>query len=58
MKDVYTPEEAAEKLKVGKATIMRWLKDGKLGGVRLGHKTWRITEDDLEKFLESMRGQK
>jgi len=58
MKPVYTPEEVAEKLKVGKPTVMRLLNSGDLVGSRIGHKTWRITEEELERFLESKKEKK
>lgn len=55
VKEVYTPEQVAEKLSVAKATVLRWLKSGELRGAKLGHKTWRIREEDLESFLKSKR---
>lgn len=48
---VYTPEEAAEKLKINTETIRRYLRTGKLRGAKLG-KQWRISEKQLEEFFE------
>jgi excisionase family DNA binding protein len=50
--DVYMiPEQIADKLQVGTATIYRWLRSGKLKGVRISTKAWRISERDFESFL-------
>lgn len=50
---LYTPEEAAQKLKVTRRSIYAWLRSGRLRGLRAGDQ-WRIAEDDLMAFL---RGQ-
>jgi excisionase family DNA binding protein len=42
-----TPEEAAEFLGVGRATIFRWMRDGKLSHVKVGRAT-RFRQRDLE----------
>jgi excisionase family DNA binding protein len=49
---VYTPEEAAQALKVLPETIRQWLRTGKLGGIKAG-RLWRVRESDLQKFLQS-----
>jgi excisionase family DNA binding protein len=49
-KAVYTPEEAALKLKVKLRTIREWLRQGKLKGVKIAH-TWRIPKAELDKYL-------
>jgi excisionase family DNA binding protein len=48
---VYTPEEAAEALKVTPKTIRIWLRTGQIGGIKVG-RLWRVRERDLEAFLE------
>jgi excisionase family DNA binding protein len=48
-----TPEEAAGRLKVAKITILRWLRDGKLPGVKVG-KLWRVKESDLQAFFDGL----
>jgi excisionase family DNA binding protein len=45
-----TPEEAAEILAVSPKSIRKWLRQGKLKGVKAG-RLWRIRERDLEAFL-------
>jgi excisionase family DNA binding protein len=52
MQEIYTPQEAADKLKVNYRTLLKWLQTGKLKGVKLGHKTWRIPEESLEQLTQ------
>jgi excisionase family DNA binding protein len=46
-----TPEDAAERLKVSKNTILDWLRSGQLKGVKAG-RLWRLRERDLAEFLK------
>lgn len=46
----YTLEEVAIELKVHKETVRRWIKQGKVKVLRLGHRTVRITEEELERI--------
>ena len=46
-----TPEEVAEHLAVSPKSIRKWLREGKLKGVRVG-RLWWIRERDLEAFLD------
>jgi len=52
LKKLFTPEEAAEVLRVKPRTVMEWLRQGKLKGVKLGGKLWRIRESDLSDFIK------
>jgi len=52
MQKLYTPEEVAAVLKVKPRTVMEWLRKGKLKGVKIGGKLWRIKESDLQTFIE------
>ena len=47
----YTVNEIAERLKVSRWTVSRWIKAGTLPAVQLGS-TWRVRDDDLDRFLE------
>jgi len=47
---LYTPEEAAQLLKVTRRSIYTYLKSGKLEAVKIGN-GWRISQEALEKFL-------
>ncbi len=50
MQEIFTPEEIAEKLKVTRLTVHRWLRSGELKAFKAG-RLWRITRVDLESFL-------
>lgn len=47
-----TPEEVAERLKVSRETVLRWLRNGELKGVKAG-KLWRVREEDLQEFINA-----
>jgi len=51
---VYTVEEVAGLLKVAPQTVRRYLVAGKMKGFKIG-KDWRITESDLQTFVEGAR---
>ena len=50
----YTLAEVAERLKVSRRTVYRWIQAGDLPAYKLGQE-WRIQGADLEKFLEERR---
>ena len=50
--EFYTIKEVAELLKVSEGAIRKWIKLGKLKGVRLG-RIWRIRKGDFEAFVAS-----
>jgi excisionase family DNA binding protein len=50
----YTLREVAEKLRVSRRTVYRWVQAKELPAYRLGGE-FRITERDLERFLEARR---
>jgi excisionase family DNA binding protein len=50
----YTLREVAERLKVSRRTVYRWVQAKELPAYRLGGE-FRITERDLEEFLEARR---
>lgn len=52
MENLYTVEEAAETLKIHPETLRDYLRDGKIGGVKLG-RSWRLRETDLRAFVEA-----
>jgi excisionase family DNA binding protein len=51
MKELLTPEEAAKVLRVDPATVRVWLRQGKLKGSKLAGGHWRISEAELERFI-------
>ncbi len=50
-----TVPEVAERIRVSPELVRRWLRQGRLRGVRLGGTRlgWRILDADLERFLVS-----
>jgi excisionase family DNA binding protein len=48
-----TPEQVAEQLQVATTTVYRWLRAGKLGGAKVSHKAWRVSNRDLEAFVSA-----
>jgi excisionase family DNA binding protein len=46
-----SPDDVARRLNVKPLTVRRWLKDGKLRGIKVG-RLWRVRESDLEAFLK------
>lgn len=53
MKDKYfTTEQVANILQVHPFTILKFIKEGKLMGIKLG-RVYRIKESDVEEFLET-----
>jgi excisionase family DNA binding protein len=52
-------KEIAEKLKVSKTTVLRWInlgfiKAGKTKNIRGGHPVWDITQKDLDIYLKKL----
>lgn len=52
MKEYYTLEEVAQKLRVSNMTIYRYIKAKKLKALKL-EKEWRIGSKNLEDFLQT-----
>jgi excisionase family DNA binding protein len=54
---LFTVTEVAEKLRTSEETVRNWLREGRLGGLRIGGKRtgWRISESDLAAFLQRAR---
>jgi excisionase family DNA binding protein len=51
--NLLTPEQVAERLNVSRITVMKWLRQGKIAGRKLGGKIWRVHPDDLQAFIEA-----
>ncbi|HBN50492.1 helix-turn-helix domain-containing protein [Thalassospira xiamenensis] len=45
-----TVKDVADMLKVGEATVRRWIKDGALRAIDVG-RGWRIAPEDFDDFL-------
>ena len=48
----FTPEQVAERLQVSVATVLFWLRMGRMQGAKLDYRTWRIAPAEIEAFLE------
>ena len=52
---IYTVEEVADLLKIKPTTVRAMLRDNELNGFKAG-KAWRVTEEDLKKYIQSQGG--
>jgi excisionase family DNA binding protein len=54
-KRLLTVEQVADRLQVHPETVRRWLRAGRLRGVRLGGSKlgYRVSEDELERFVDA-----
>jgi len=50
MDKLLKPEQAAELMAVSVRTVKKWLREGKLKGLKVGG-MWRITEPDVRRFI-------
>jgi excisionase family DNA binding protein len=50
-----TTDEIADRLGVHPVTVRNWVRSGALASLRLGHRTRRVTEQDLASFLRERR---
>ncbi|MGI5935222.1 MAG: helix-turn-helix transcriptional regulator [Oscillospiraceae bacterium] len=53
-----TIRQAAEHLQVSTKTIYRRIKDGSLQAIKLGSRTVRIDEQELERYINQFRGKR
>lgn len=52
MPKLYTPKEVAEITKLSERYVTQLLRDKKLIGNKLGGKVWRVTEEELNRFIK------
>ncbi len=52
-----TIEQVAVRLQVSSKSVRRYIKEGRLQVIRLSERKLRISEADLEKFIDDMREQ-
>lgn len=53
--NLLTVEEVCNILKIHPVTLRNWLRKGKIKGVKISHREWRIPESALQEFIkESM----
>ena len=51
----YTCAEVAERLKVKVDTVYKWIRDNRLEANEISYNTYRISEDQLMRFLAETR---
>jgi excisionase family DNA binding protein len=52
LQPLITSGEAAERLDISVVTLRRWIKDGKLGYIRLPSGQYRFRSEDVDALLE------
>lgn len=52
MPGLLTPEEAAKRLRLSRRTVIGWLQQGRLPGIKIGNR-WRVQETDAARAVES-----
>ncbi len=50
--ELLTVEQAAAKLQMHVATVRRMLREGNLGGVKLGKKEWRVPDKAIQELID------
>jgi len=56
MEQLLTVDQVAERLQVNEQTVRRWLRDREITGIAFGGRTgWRISEEDVQAFLDRRR---
>lgn len=53
MQNLYTVDQVAEKFEVHPETIRKLARSGDLSGKKIGN-SWRFSDEDLSKFIESL----
>ena len=49
--EIYTIDQIAKMLSVHKDAVISWIEQEKLGSVKIGHRTVRILQSDVDKFI-------
>jgi excisionase family DNA binding protein len=52
-KELLTADEAAEKLRIAKRTLLRWARESKIESVRVSEKRILFTEEAIERFIQT-----
>ncbi|MEN6370423.1 MAG: helix-turn-helix domain-containing protein [Armatimonadota bacterium] len=55
MEELLTPKEVMEMLRIGRTTLHKLVREGKLPAVHIGYRTYRFRSKDVEAFIESAR---
>lgn len=52
-KELLTADEAAERLRIAKRTLLRWARERKIESVRVSEKRILFTEEAIERFIQT-----
>ena len=55
--EIMTLEETAKYLKIGKSTLYKMAREGKIPAVKIANR-WRFRKEDIDKWLQGMRNKK
>ena len=50
-----TPQEVADRLRLRRSTVWRYIRDGKIKAFMFNKRTYRVLEKDLNQFLRRCR---
>ncbi|MDL1971117.1 MAG: helix-turn-helix domain-containing protein [Candidatus Desulfofervidaceae bacterium] len=52
--EIMTLEETAKYLKIGKSTLYKMAREGKIPAVKIANQ-WRLRKEDIDKWLQEIR---
>ncbi len=52
--EIMTLEETAKYLKIGKSTLYKMAREGKISAVKIANQ-WRFRKEDIDKWLQEIR---
>lgn len=52
--EIMTLEETAKYLKIGKSTLYKMVREGKIPAVKIANQ-WRFRKEDIDKWLQEIR---
>jgi excisionase family DNA binding protein len=55
--EIMTLEETAKYLKIGKSTLYKMAREGKIPAVKIANQ-WRFIKEDIDKWLQEIRNKK
>ena len=54
--DYISTKQAAEKYNIAQVTVRKWLAEGRLKGKKVGPRLWRVSEAELDRFINGEAG--
>jgi len=53
--NLLTPQEVADRLRLRRSTVWRYIREGKIKAIMFNKRTYRISEKDLNQFLRKCK---